>query len=97
MKDVTKILDSIKEIGKTIFRRHTSIGSLLILGMLSFAVFTISQYLAFPVDEEYRSEQQAQKTKTSFDQQTIEKIERLQERQQSQRPTLPPGRINPFN
>lgn len=97
MKDLAKIAEQMADIGRSLLRRHTSIASLLILGMLTYAVFTVSQYLTYPVDETYKAEQQAQKTKTSFDQTTIDKIERLNDRQESLSPTLPSGRINPFN
>jgi hypothetical protein len=47
-------------------------------------------------DEAYRTTKQSESVKTKFDEETINKLDRLNARQEQMTLELPAGRINPF-
>ncbi len=70
------------------------VGSLL---LLMFVVYNTQRILTIPEDSTYRAEVEKRDTKTTFDQETIKKVEQLQYRRDALKPELPTsGRINPF-
>lgn len=96
MNDLAAFKDTFARYGIKALRHHAIIAILAALGVMILSAYTISQVIAIPDDEEYRAEKQASTVKTNFDKATIEKIDRLRDRQQSVTPDLPSGRINPF-
>lgn len=96
MKDLSSIKSAITEPLMNIAHHHSAIVLFSVLGFMIFATYSFSQSITLPVDETYRSEQQATKVKTRFDEVTIEKIDRLKARQENSALSLPAGRINPF-
>lgn len=71
------------------------VGSLL---LLMFVVYNTQRILSIPEDTAYRQEvEKRDTTRTTFDQETIKKVEQLQYRRDALKPELPTsGRINPF-
>ena len=96
MKDLSSLKSVISEPFMKIAHHHSAIVLFSILGFMIYVTYSFSQSITLPVDEIYRSEQQATKVKTRFDEVTIEKIDRLKARQENSPLSLPSGRINPF-
>lgn len=96
MKNITEDLAPIIRPFKVILSHHAIIVTLLGLLAVMYAVYTINQLLAMPDDDAYRAEKQADTIKTRFDQDTINKLERLRARQEQMTLDLPAGRIDPF-
>lgn len=96
MKNSNLQLDSILKPLRTVLAHHAIIVIFLGLSAIVYAVFTINQLLSIPDDEAYRAEKQADTVKTRFDQDTINKLERLRARQEQMTLQLPAGRIDPF-
>lgn len=96
MKNISEQLSPVIQPLKSILSHHAIIVTLIGLLSVVYAVFTINQLLAMPDDDAYRAKKQAETVKTKFDQDTINKLERLRDRQQQITLDLPGGRIDPF-
>ena len=96
MKDVKDIGSQLSSVVQMIARRHTIIVLLITLGLMIYTVFSVNSAMSQPPDETYRAEQVSQKAKTTFDKDTISKLEQLKVREDAISTNLPSGRINPF-
>lgn len=87
---------AIKGLSKHFFAHYGILSFLLVMVILIYSVFSIQQIMSSPSDSGYRDEQQRKNTRTTFDRQTIGKVERLRSAEESAAIELPTGRINPF-
>lgn len=96
MKISTEIPESLVRPLKSIFAHYTVISIVLAILTLIYCVYTVQNAMRIPPDESYRQTQQQKNTRTSFDAKTIEMVEQLRTREDTDIVTLPSGRINPF-
>lgn len=90
-----QLLTKLKGLGQPVAKHHAVIVAVVLLGFLTYSVFTVSQILLSD-DPVMNTEAQQQAITTHFDQKTIDQIEQLKSRQQSTDLSLPSGHINPF-
>lgn len=76
--------------------RHALIMFVLLMGVIIYSVFAVSTIFQINDDPDYRAEAEAKGLTTSFDQQTIKKIDNLKESDSNAPINLPGGRRNPF-
>ncbi|GEM_PF-407771 len=82
---------------KPISNHHAIIFIILALLLLMFVVYNTQRVLSITDDQAYRNEATQKGITTTFDQETIKKVEQLQYRRDALKPELPTnGRINPF-
>lgn len=100
--DLSKIKNLKKLLGplKSILKHHYFISTIAILSALIITVLLVNDTLQEPSDDTYRAEKASSGISSKFDEDTIEKIEKLQS--SSETPStdlsLPSGsRINPFS
>ena len=79
-----------KKIGQFIRRYHVLLFTVLAIGGLSFATFSLYQLISQPAEEATQS------TSASFDTKTAARLRKLHSSNQPATPNLPSGRINPF-
>lgn len=96
MKDLTAQLQSIMQSVKPIARKHMFIATLLVLGFLIYTVTTIDAMLQQTPDDAYRTEQINKETRTTFDQETIDRIRLLQSSDQANADLGDRSRFSPF-
>jgi len=75
---------------------HILIMFVLLMGVIIYSVFAVSDIMQTNDDPTYRSEADAKSLTTRFDQQTIKKINNLKESDNNAPINLPGGRRNPF-
>ncbi len=82
---------------KPIISHHAIIFIILSLLFLMYIVYTTQRILTNTEDTAYKSRAEQKGTTTTFDEETIKKVEQLQYRRDALKPELPTnGRINPF-
>ncbi len=96
--NMATIKRQLKKLTAPITKHRTLIVILLALLSIITAVYKMEIILTQTQDEQYAAQAKNQKAvKTQFDQNTIDKIQELQDPQTSHEvPSLPSGRINPF-
>mgnify|MGYP001484897321 CR=1 FL=1 len=95
---VDSLLKPLKRMGHIFVAHSKFIFFVLGVSVLISAVLVLNMILSTPSDEEYRQEKLNESQSARFDQETIDKINKLQEREQtSNGNALPPGRISPFS
>jgi hypothetical protein len=95
--EIKKRIISLRNKFKPILKHFPVIIFVLIAGFLIYGVLTVTQILNRPIDQAYLDEQQKNNALTRFDEQTIEKVKNLKNRQENPNLTLPGNkRINPF-
>lgn len=78
-------------------RQHSTFLLVMIsLGLVAYSVIIISGALQQTDDPAYREEQSANRIKSTFDKETIKKIDNLRISTDSSSIDLPDGRRNPF-
>lgn len=78
-------------------RSHsTFLLTLISLGLVAYSVIIISGAIQQTDDPQYREEQSADRIKSTFDKETIKKIDNLRISTDSSSIDLPDGRRNPF-
>lgn len=75
---------------------HALIMFVLLMGVVIYSVIAVGNIIQINDDSTYRAEAQAKSLTTSFDQQTIKKIDNLKESDSNAPINLPGGRRNPF-
>jgi Flp pilus assembly protein TadB len=94
---LTGIQDRLRKFGDFLFTHNRMIYFVLFICVLIGAVLGLNLALSTPSDEDYRTERLKDIQSTRFDTDTIQKIQNLNARQQTNTDTLPTGqRINPF-
>jgi hypothetical protein len=88
-RTLEKIVDPIKA-------HNALIMFLLLMGVLIYAVITVSSIIQISDDSEYRAQAETKSLTTSFDQATIKKVDDLRQSNDNATITLPGGRRNPF-
>jgi len=68
---------------KPLARHSTFIIIVILLGFLTYSVYSVSSILGRSSDNNYRSQQESSSAKTSFDKATIDRIKNLQTSNQS--------------
>ena len=82
---------------KPISDHHAIIFIILALLLLMFVVYNTQRILTITEDDAYKNEAMQKGITTTFDEETIKKVEQLQYRKDALKPELPTnGRINPF-
>lgn len=94
--DRAALLKTFKQITAPIGAHHTVIMFVLLMGVLIYTVLLVSMTLQPTDDSEYRSQVEAQSVTTRFDQDTIKKIDALNQSNANTQIQLPEGRRNPF-
>ena len=95
--DIKKRINSLRNKIRPLFKHFPVIIFTLIAGLLIYGVLTVAQILNQPTDQAYLDEQQKNNVLSRFDDQTIEKVKNLKNRQENPNLTLPANkRINPF-
>ena len=93
-------LQAIKKLGDTILapvRKHsTFILSLIALGLIIYSAMMVTMIIQRGDDTAYRDEQAVDRISSSFDKQTIQKIDNLRNSADNSSIDLPGGRRNPF-
>lgn len=87
------------KLSRPITKHHYFIATITILVFLIVAVLLTTQTLNSSTDDAYRTQKESESIRARFDQQTIEKIKKLQSSsEQTSEPIAPPAntRINPF-
>jgi hypothetical protein len=78
-------------------RTHSNFLMMLVaLGLLAYSVIMISTIIQQRDDQDYRDKQSANRIKSSFDKDTIQKVDNLKNSSDSSSIDLPAGRRNPF-
>jgi len=91
-------LGGILNIFQPIVQHLPFLSTIVLLGFLIFAVYSITQVLQQPSDDTYRAEQLTSSVQTHFDQATITAIKNLRTSQNGGAPTfaVPQTRVSPF-
>lgn len=91
------IFRSIGKVLRPIVRHHAILFTLFALVSMIAAVYMTNEILSRPTDDDYRDTASQEAVQTSFDRNTIERINELRERDETGGDlSLPPGRTNPF-
>ena len=94
---MTPVSSSIKRIGHFLSAHNTTIYIVLFFSALIGAVLGLNLALSQPSDEAYRSQKLNDAQSARFDTETIQKIQTLNARQQTDTEAVPAGtRSNPF-
>jgi hypothetical protein len=93
LKSVRKLTDKFLYPVRT---HATFLLSLISLGLIAYSVIIISGTIQQTDDPKYREEQSANRIKSTFDKETIKKIDNLRNSSDSSSIDLPDGRRNPF-
>ena len=84
---------------KPVARHSTFIIVVILLGFLTYSVYSVSGILGRSSDSNYRTQQQSSSAKTSFDKATVDRIKSLQTSNQSDNDitfSVSQERQNPF-
>lgn len=90
------VSEELKRLGHYFFAHNQMIYFVLFISALIGAISGLNLALYQPTDEVYRNEKMSEAQSARFDADTIEKIQNLNARQQTNTDALPPGRNNPF-
>lgn len=94
--DLGSLIGPLQQVALQIKQRLTFIIILLVAGLLLYSVLLVSSTLSLATDEAYREEQLGKRINSSFDKETIDKIDNLTISSESSSIALPAGRRNPF-
>lgn len=94
--NLSVMLQSIGNVTKSILRFHYLIFIVFIVVGMFFAVYNITNILSLPEDAAYKEQQQKNNINDNFDEETIDKINKLRFSSDSTSLPLPEGRISPF-
>ncbi len=94
--DINSTKKQLAKLTKPIRTHHVLIAFIIITGIIAYTLYTVNNVLSQPSDEQYTAEQQKNAISTKFDEDTIDKVNKLKNRQENSSNELPPGRINPF-
>lgn len=94
--DLTSIRPILERVTTPVKTRHALIMFVLLMGVVIYTVYTVSDIIKINDDPTYRSEAEAKSLTTRFDQQTIQKVNNLTESDSNAPINLPGGRRNPF-
>lgn len=94
--DLTSIRPALERVITPIKTRHALIMFVLLMGVVIYSVYAVSEIIQINDDATYRSEAEAKGLTTRFDQQTVQKINELKESDSNAPINLPGGRRNPF-
>jgi hypothetical protein len=99
-KNISLDLQSLRKISDKFLypvRAHSTFLLVMIsLGLIAYSVIIISGTIQQTDDPTYREEQSANRIKSTFDKETIKKIDNLRNSNDSSSIDLPDGRRNPF-
>lgn len=79
-----------KKVGQIMHRYHVMLFTVLAIGGLSIATFSLYQLVIQPAEDPEQS------VYASFDTKTAERLRKLHSSDKPASPNLPPGRTNPF-
>ena len=94
--DLASLRPTLERIITPVRTRHALIMFVLLMGVIIYSVYTVSNTIQINDDPTYRSEAEAKSLTTRFDQQTVQKINGLKESDSNAPINLPGGRRNPF-
>lgn len=94
--DRATLVKTFRRITAPIRTHHTVIMFVLIMSVLIYSVLLVSMTLQPTDDSDYRSQVEATSVTTRFDQETIKKIDALNQSSTNAPIQLPEGRRNPF-
>ena len=91
---------SLKTLGDRVtgpIRKHSSfIMWMLALGLIIYSAIMVTMIIQRSDDQDYRNEQAKDRISSSFDKQTIQKVDNLRNSNDNSSIELPAGRRNPF-
>ena len=93
-------LQSVKKLGERFtapIRKHSSfIMAMISLGLIIYTGLAVTTIIQRSDDQSYRDEQAKDRISSSFDKQTIQKVDNLRDSNDNSSIELPAGRRNPF-
>lgn len=94
--DMAGLKKSLSGILYPIRAHSTFLLSIISLGFIAYSVIMISSIIQQTDDQQYRDKQSTNRIKSTFDKDTIQKIDNLRNSSDSSSIDLPAGRRNPF-
>lgn len=93
-------LQALKVLGDRLtapIRKHSSfILSIIALSLIAYSAIMVTMIIQRSDDPQYRDEQSVDRISSSFDKQTIQKVDNLRNSAENSSIELPAGRRNPF-
>lgn len=96
-QSIAQLSDGFRHFGQLFISHSRSMFFLLFVGVLAGAMVSLNLILTMSDDEAYRTKKLGETQSAAFDKKTIDQVNALNAREQTDVDTFPSGRISPFS